>query len=58
MVNTSEKFQQAKHRMSEMAFTQAELDFIFADWPNMDDHLDWLLNASREEIESWIKASN
>lgn len=45
-------------RISEMGFDQDQFEFIFADWQNMDEHLAWLLTASREEINDWGEASN
>lgn len=51
------KLQDAKDRIEKMGFTQAEQDFIFSDWPNWDEHLTWLLVATRKEIKDWIKAN-
>jgi len=48
------KFDEAQNRMSEMNFSNSEMDFIFADWDNMDEHIEWLLTASRSEIADWI----
>ena len=53
------KFFQALERVWELGFTDAEqLNFIFADWPDNEEHLDWLLTASRDEIEDWGEAAN
>jgi len=52
----SDKFEKAKTRIKAMDFTETEKDFIFADWSNWDEHLNWLLTASREEIVSWGEA--
>ena len=49
--------QQARERINEMDFTDEQVDFIFSDWPNWDEHITWLMTASREEIISWIDAS-
>jgi hypothetical protein len=46
----------AQERINEMKFTPSEMEFIWADWDNMRDHIDWLLEAPREEIQSWIEA--
>jgi hypothetical protein len=51
------KFDEAKTKISEMNFGDSEMDFIFADWDNMDEHIDWLLTATREEIADWIASS-
>lgn len=50
-------FERAEQRMIEMGFSEAEMDFIFTDWPNQLEHYAWLLKASREEIQDWIDAS-
>lgn len=30
-------------------------DIIFADWPEGNDHLEWVITADVDEIESWAK---
>lgn len=52
------KLEQAKSRIEKMDFTQAQQDFIFADWPEGEEHLDWLITATREEIISWADTAN
>ncbi len=47
----------AHTRVDEMEFNDAEHDFIWSDWDNMDDHIDWLITATRKEIKSWIDAN-
>lgn len=47
----------ARARIGEMNFTDKQLSFIFADWPNWDEHIEWLLTATRDEIVSWIDAA-
>lgn len=47
---------QARDRIDEMGFSPEQLEFIWADWSNWDEHIAWLLNASREEIVDWINA--
>lgn len=51
-----EMVDRAHERMSELGFTAEQQEFIFADWPEGDEHLSWLLTASREEIADWIEA--
>ena len=46
----------ARTRISEMEFTSEQEEFIWADWPNWDEHIDWLLIANKQEIEEWIAA--
>jgi hypothetical protein len=50
-------YEQARARMEELGFGDEQLDFIFADWPNMDEHLDWLMTASKAEITDWIESA-
>ena len=50
------KRKQAQRRIDGMNFTETEQDTIWADWPNIDEHYDWLLSASRAEILDWIDA--
>lgn len=52
-MNTTSKYDQAFARMSDLGFTDTQMDFIFADWPNAEEHYDWLLTASRDEIADW-----
>src|SRR5574343_75301 len=52
------KLARAQERMEELGFTEKQTEFIFSDWPNWEEHLDWLLTASREEIVSWGEASD
>ena len=49
--------QQVHDQISRMGFTQQQLDFIWAYWSNTDEHVAWLLTASKEEIDSWGAAS-
>jgi 16S rRNA G966 N2-methylase RsmD len=41
-------------RMADWNFSAAEQEFIFADWPNAEEHIQWLLTATRTEIDNWI----
>lgn len=52
------KLAKAQERMEEFGFNDMQFDFIFSDWPNWEEHLDWLLTASREEIVSWGEAGD
>lgn len=49
-------FDQARDRMERMNWTVEEFNFIFSDWSNMEEHLDWLMLASEQEIFDWITA--
>lgn len=57
-MNTTSKHDQARARMSELEFTDEQMDFIFADWTEDEEHYDWLLTASKDEITSWGEAAN
>jgi hypothetical protein len=48
-------YEQAKERMTELDFSEADQEIIFSDWNNYNEHLEWLLSASREEIADWIE---
>jgi hypothetical protein len=54
------KLAKAQERIKELGFefNGIEFEYIFSDWPNLEEHLDWLLTASREEIVSWGEASD
>ena len=52
----SEKYLLASDRINDMNFDDYEKEFIFADWSNWDEHLDWLLTANQTEIRDWIDA--
>lgn len=50
-----DKLELARARMNEMGFDELDQDqYLFYDWPNFFEHLDWLLQATREEIKSWL----
>ncbi|CAK0770284.1 hypothetical protein CCP3SC15_400021 [Gammaproteobacteria bacterium] len=48
--------EKANDRMGDFQFSGDDWDFIFYDWPNYEEHLRWLLTATREEICKWINA--
>lgn len=52
------KHTNAQARIEELGFSDKQTEFIFSDWPNWEEHLDWLLTASREEIVSWGEAED
>jgi hypothetical protein len=43
--------------MINMGFDQRQMGIIFSDWPEGDEHYQWLLSASKDEIENWISAA-
>ena len=57
-MNSTVRYYNARARMYELGFTTEQRDFIFADRPNEDEHISWLLTASKEEIEDWGAAAN
>jgi hypothetical protein len=52
----TDKLAQAHERMNELGFTDEQQEFIFADWSNTDEHINWLLTATKKEIADWIEA--
>ena len=54
MSRLDDKYSQAYDRMVDMGFNNRDLEFIFADWNNWSEHLDWLLTANKTEINEWI----
>lgn len=57
MDESQKLYEAAKARMIGMEFTDEQMEFIFADWPEGDAHYRWLLVAHREEIIDWIEAA-
>lgn len=53
-LSIDEKQKLAKTRMDQFGFTETQKSFIFADWSNWEEHLDWLLTASKKQIVSWV----
>lgn len=49
-----ENYQVMRDRIAHMKFTAQEEDFIFTDW---QEHITWLLTATREEIQAWVDAN-
>ncbi len=48
----------AEMRIDRMGFDEEEKKVIFYDWPEGDEHLDWLLTAPEKEINDWFDAIN
>lgn len=48
----------ARDRVKEMRFTPEEVEFIFADRPNREEHIRWLMTANRDEIRAWGEATS
>jgi len=51
-------YERAYDRVENMGFSSKEMSFIFADWPEGDEHYQWLLKASKKEIQSWVNAGS
>lgn len=50
----------ARGRLVDLGFTRAQVAFAFSDfsdWPEGDEHYQWLLTASKDEILNWIDAA-
>ena len=46
----------ARKRISSTPKLAALEDVIFADWPNWNEHINWLNTASAEEIYDWASS--
>jgi hypothetical protein len=45
-----------RNRMSAMGFNEeAIVEFGLYDWENWEDHYNWIMNASFDDIVNWIK---
>lgn len=55
-MTTDEKYRAAHSRIGELAFSEEDQEFVFLDRLNWDEHINWLLIASRDEIRKWIDA--
>jgi len=42
-----------RSRIEDMDFSDEQLEFIFGDWTEGDEHFTWLATASKAEITSW-----
>ena len=48
----------AEDRIDKMGFDEAEKEVVFYDWPEGDEHLNWLLTATEKEINDWFEVVN
>lgn len=48
--------QTARQRVKETPELQRYEDTIFYDWPNWDEHLDWIATAPIQEIVDWAES--
>jgi hypothetical protein len=39
-----------------MGFDEHDKEVIFYDWAEGDEHINWLLTATEDEINSWFDA--
>ena len=46
----------AEKRVDKMGFDEEEKKIIFYDWPEGEEHYEWLLTATEKEITSWYEA--
>lgn len=52
-------YEKARDRLDKIyQFDEDELEFIFADWREGDEHFEWLLTATLKEILDWGEAAN
>ena len=48
----------AEQRIDKMGFDDNDKAVIFYDWPEGDEHINWLLTATEAEINSWFETVN
>lgn len=48
--------QQARQRVEASEALKAHKESIFYDWPNWDEHLEWIVSAPESEIIDWAKS--
>lgn len=46
----------AEARIDKMGFDEHDKEVIFYDWAEGDEHINWLLTATEDEINSWFDA--
>ena len=51
-----QKWELAEARIDKMGFDEREKAVIFYDWPEGDEHFDWLLTATEKEIIDWFES--
>jgi hypothetical protein len=49
-------YEKAMNRVMRSSFLLPHADFILADWPEGEEHWRWVINASEDEILSWVAA--
>ena len=49
-------FEQARYRVQHTPELAPHEEFILADWPEGDEHWQWVAEARVEEIVSWVEA--
>jgi hypothetical protein len=50
-------YEQVQEKVKSNPCLSHHIDFIMADWNEGNEHWDWVLQASNEEILDWIPAS-
>lgn len=56
--DTATLMARASDKMIRLGFNQKQMDFIFNDWSEGDDHLRWLINATKGDIIDWAEATD
>ena len=54
----SDGYAQAKVRVQDTPALAEHADFILADWPEGDDHWQWVATAPVAEVVDWAEASS
>lgn len=50
-------YTQAENKVKSSAALNKHYDFIMADWHEGDEHWQWVIDASVEEIVDWVEAA-
>jgi hypothetical protein len=50
------KYDLAERRVRNSARLAPHADFILADWPEGNEHWNWVINADEQEILDWVEA--
>ena len=51
-------YEEAKARVEDNPKLSPHADFILADWPEGDDHWEWVVTTPEQEILDWVEAGS
>ena len=56
--DSPDPFDAARTRVQDTSALAAHADFILADWPEGDDHWQWVATAPVAEVVDWAEAGS